>query len=228
MLNIMAGSSHWFQVHDQLPFAILKKTIRDSFYKYFGVSSTEPGATLEIRMAEFYEAEKSAFNPKAVRDSFSMVGLHPWDKKLILKNCRENSPVDPESGESSMIDDLAKKISMYSDKKRDEIESLRSTVKHAQVPTPKKPRRRERAEKQYRRSQVQDDDGEADTSRDKTMSDTDELPKKRAKPMHVDRKTCASEGCQKTHFWSKKWFFCQKCNKNFCEEHKDELYHHQC
>ena len=25
MLNIMAGSSHWFQVHDQLPFAILKK-----------------------------------------------------------------------------------------------------------------------------------------------------------------------------------------------------------
>jgi len=25
MLNIMPGSSHWFQVHDQLPFAILKK-----------------------------------------------------------------------------------------------------------------------------------------------------------------------------------------------------------
>ena len=95
--------------------------MRDSFYKCFGVSSTEPGATLEIRMAEFYEAEKSAFNPKAVRDSFAMVGLHPWDIKLILKNCRENSPVDPESDESSIIDDLAKKICMYSDKKRDEM-----------------------------------------------------------------------------------------------------------
>ena len=176
----MAGSSHWFQVHDQLSFAILKKTMRDSLYKYFGVSSTEPGATVKIRMAEFYEAEKSAFNPKAVRDSFAMVGLHPWDKKLILKNCRENSPVDPESGESSMIDDLAKKICMYSDKKRDEIESIRSTVKHA--------------EKEYRKSHVQDDDGEADTSGDKSMSETDELHKKRAKSMHVDRKICASEG----------------------------------
>jgi len=29
MLNIMPGSSHWFQVHDQLPFAILKNSMED-------------------------------------------------------------------------------------------------------------------------------------------------------------------------------------------------------
>ena len=28
MLNIMPGSSHWFQVHDQYPFAILKNSIQ--------------------------------------------------------------------------------------------------------------------------------------------------------------------------------------------------------
>ena len=29
LINIMPGSSHWFQVHDQEPFAILKKSVSD-------------------------------------------------------------------------------------------------------------------------------------------------------------------------------------------------------
>ena len=36
MLNIMPGSSHWFQVHDQLPFAILKKKLMIEKNRYFG------------------------------------------------------------------------------------------------------------------------------------------------------------------------------------------------
>ena len=32
MINIMAGSSHWFQVHDQLPFPKLKNYMRANFY----------------------------------------------------------------------------------------------------------------------------------------------------------------------------------------------------
>ena len=35
MLNIMAGSSHWFQVHDQLPFAGLKNCLKSQFYDCF-------------------------------------------------------------------------------------------------------------------------------------------------------------------------------------------------
>ena len=92
--------------------------MRDNFYKCFGVSPTEPAPNLELRMAEFYKAEESAFIPTSVRESFAMVGLSPWDKDLILKNCRENSPVTPESEESGMIDDLSKKICEYSEKKK--------------------------------------------------------------------------------------------------------------
>ena len=228
MLNIMAGSSHWFQVHDQLPFAILKKKMGTSFYKCFGRNSTDPEATLITRMAQFYEAEKDAFDPQSVRKSFAMVGLQPWNKNLILKNCRENSPAGSDSIENSMIDDLARKISMYSEKKRDEIERLRSTVKHVEIETSKKSIRRKYTEKDYSKNPVQDKEGTVDSSLEKNMHIATEMPKKRAKLMHVDCKTCASEGCGKTHFWSKKWVFCQKCNKNFCEEHKDELYHHQC
>ena len=35
MLNIMPGSSHWFQVHDQKPFAILKKKTDRQFLRCF-------------------------------------------------------------------------------------------------------------------------------------------------------------------------------------------------
>ena len=185
MLNIMAGSSHWFQVHDQLPFAILKKKMRDCFYKCFGVSSTQPGPTLETRMAEFYESEKYAFDPKVVRRSFALVGLHPLDKTLILKNCQENCPVVPESDEGSMIDDLAQKIVMYSEKKRSEIESLRATVKRAEVTTTEKPQRRGRPKKDCPKKQVKGCKRGADTSHDEIMSDASEKPKKRAKPMRV-------------------------------------------
>jgi len=65
-------------------------------FKSFGISSTRPGDTLETRMGEFYEAEKDALDPQSVRESFALVGLHPWNKSLILKNCRENSPVVPQ------------------------------------------------------------------------------------------------------------------------------------
>ena len=35
LINIMPGSSHWFQVHDQLPFAILKKKDDVKFLQIF-------------------------------------------------------------------------------------------------------------------------------------------------------------------------------------------------
>jgi len=202
--------------------------MRASFYKCFGSSSAEPSATLETRMAEFYEAEKDAFDPQAVKDSFASVGLHPWDKPKIFRLCRENCPVDPESDVDSMLSDLAMKISMYSEMQTKGRESLRSSVKHAGVATPKKPERRPRPKKDTSENQVQEGTGGSSSSSAKTMSDSLEVPNKRSRLMHVDRKTCASKGCQKTHFWSKKWVSCPKCKKNFCEEHKDELYHHHC
>ena len=85
VLNIMPGSSHWFQVHDQKPFAILKKKMGVCFYKYFSDFSTDLSATLKTRMAEFCEAEKDAFDPQIVRNLFAIVGLIPWKKKLIFR-----------------------------------------------------------------------------------------------------------------------------------------------
>ena len=127
-----------------------------------------------------------------------------------------------------MISDLAMKIGMYSEMDTKKRDSLRSSVTHAGVTTPKKTEKRPRPKKDTSEDQVQEDTSGSGSSYAKTMSDAIELPQKSSRLMHVERKTCASKGCQKTHFWSKKWVFCPKCKKNFCEEHKDELRHHHC
>ena len=228
MINIMAGSSHWFQVHDQLPFAQLKKQMMLDFYTCFSEDLTDPEATLELRMAKFYEAERKALEPKLLLDSFDAVGLQPYDPEKIRKNCRENSPVTARSEETGMLDDLAQKMIMYSDKRRKEIQCARSSVKHANASTAKLAKKRKSAGKACPKDDAMEDGGGLDSSSVKSMDIASELPAKRTKNMQVERKTCASIGCQKSHFWSKKWVSCPKCYKNFCEIHKDEIHHHKC
>ena len=56
LLTIMPGSSHWFQVHDQEPFAELKKSLIIIFYDVFADPDPDHGATLDLRLGEFYKA----------------------------------------------------------------------------------------------------------------------------------------------------------------------------
>ena len=55
-----------------------------------------------------------------------------------------------------------------------------------------------------------------------------EPPKKRQRKMHCCEKPCTVEGCQKTHFWSKKWAECSKCKRNFCPAHAHLIHQHRC
>jgi len=209
-------------------FAELKKQMMLDFYNCFSSTSTEPGAALELRMSKFYEAEMKALNPKLVRDSFAIVDLQSWDPILNLENCRKQTPVTPQSDETGMIDDLAQAMTTYETEKQKEIELARSSVRRASDPTTKIPKRRERSAEGCSKAQTVQCNGASDSSDGSSVSVSPEVPVKRAKIMHVDRKTYASRGCQNTHLWSKKWVSCPKCHKNFCEIHKDEIHHHQC
>jgi len=59
-LNIMPGSSHWFQVHDQQPFGQLKKNMRDLKNQNPTQISAEPELRNMIFMVRFGEVEKEA------------------------------------------------------------------------------------------------------------------------------------------------------------------------
>jgi len=57
-------------------------------------------------MANFYKAEKKTLNPKLLRESFAVVCLQQWNKQLILRNCREQSPDTLDSDENGIINEL--------------------------------------------------------------------------------------------------------------------------
>jgi len=91
-INIMPGSSHWFQVHDQEPFGILKKSISDEKKIFSPPAAAKSRDRRTISMSQFYKAEANAFKPSAVRKAFRDVGLLPWNPEIIKQHCEENCP----------------------------------------------------------------------------------------------------------------------------------------
>ena len=95
-INIMPGSSNWFQVHDQEPFGLLKKSISEEKIKSPVPVSVESQLKNTISMARFYKAEAKAFTPSVVKKAFKSVGLVPWDPEKIEKMCQEHSSTPAE------------------------------------------------------------------------------------------------------------------------------------
>ena len=77
----MPGSSHWFQVHDQTPFANLKNEMALLKSELKPSDSVPPEDRKMISMAMFYHAERKAFAASNVKGSFARVGLWPWNPK---------------------------------------------------------------------------------------------------------------------------------------------------
>ena len=82
-INIMPGSSHWFQVHDQEPFGILKKSYFDEKNTFSPPAAAQSRVRRTISTAQFYEAEAKAFRPRIVAEAFRKVGLLPWSPDTI-------------------------------------------------------------------------------------------------------------------------------------------------
>ena len=92
-INIMPGSSHWFQLHDQQPFGLLKKNMAHEKFDVSVPLSLESEGRRTISMDMFYNVEVQTFKPSIVRYAFESVGLVPWNTTRIWKICQHNSPL---------------------------------------------------------------------------------------------------------------------------------------
>ena len=95
LFYIMPGSSHWFQVHDQLPFANLKKSMTDTKNTISPIFSLPPLERRKLLMAIFYDAEKKASATHILTRSFADVGLWPFNPDRIFEICEKHSPARP-------------------------------------------------------------------------------------------------------------------------------------
>ena len=141
MLNIMAGSSHWFQVHDQQPFGILKKKMAEKKSEFSGCFSPEPNVRRKQLMCMFYEAEACAFQPHVVRKAFADVGLSPWNPERIRDVAKKHSDSQSLENESDRVQELVKKSIALEEEKRAELDKMLSQMEPAEVKSAKKVKR---------------------------------------------------------------------------------------
>ena len=89
MLPIMVRTPQWFQVYDQQPFAILKKSMgrtNNGFSRVISLGPKEMNAFMEDI---FMTVESKALVPENVQKSFADLGLYPWNPDA-LENCVGN------------------------------------------------------------------------------------------------------------------------------------------
>jgi len=133
MYNIMPGSSHWFQVHDQQPFGGLKKKMKEAKYSLWTSTMDEPTDGPGILTHLFYQAEEGAFERKILKKTFDDVGLWPWNPEKIRKNCEEHCPVVRQPKESRLVKKLLKIISDIDEEKRVTLERMKMNTRRARV-----------------------------------------------------------------------------------------------
>ena len=109
--TIMPGSSHWFQVHDQIPFGTLKKKMADVKNNLSRASSLEPKVMQDFLMGVFSIAESEGLAPSALVKSFEEVGLWPWNPQRIRDLCQKHCP-PPSQLSSSRVERKLERIMM--------------------------------------------------------------------------------------------------------------------
>ena len=88
MYNIMPHSSHWFQVHDQKPFAILKQQLEARRNNVTSLAHHDPSVRRLAFADNLYHAEIKAYAPAVHSKSFKDVGLYPWNPSRIRERCQ--------------------------------------------------------------------------------------------------------------------------------------------
>ena len=133
MYNIMPGTSHWFQVHDQQPFGALKKKMTEGKFQLWKSSATQAEDSMDLFTCLFYQAEMDAFETQVIRKTFADVGLWPWNPQKIMQNCRENCPEDSPLKKSRLIKQLLKIIDDIDQSKKRFVEQMMQEMKKEQV-----------------------------------------------------------------------------------------------
>ena len=183
-INIMPGSSHWFQVHDQQPFGLLKKVMREEKIKNPTPISAPPEVKKTLNMSRFYEAERRALAILVVRKGFRNVGLWPWNAAKILKICEEHSPVPSQLISSDLMRVTADAINVCEQEKLAALREMMSRLKPVEVKKAKIGKKRKGPDHVCRKSLEEEDkkEGASASGKDKDMAAEPPMKRKRGRP----------------------------------------------
>ena len=227
-INIMPGSSHWFQVHDQQPFGILKKTFSEEMQTSSAPVAAESKVKQTVSMAQFYKAEEKAFQPEVVQEAFRVVGLYPWSPEIIKSNCTENSPTLAEQVSSESVKAAVIAIKECEKEKLQQCREMVEDMEPVEVECVQKAKKRVRRESVCVRTTEDGGEGKRQSKSGKKKDMPSAPPQKKARRVSLGRIRCCVEGCGKKVICTKNWTKCSKCQKDFCPSHAKLFRNHVC
>jgi len=215
MYNIMAGSSHWFQVHDQLPFALLKKMMIVKKNQFLRSIPATPEARKIKLLCMFYEAEAIAFQPHVLRDSFRSTGLWPFDENIIRKACQEHCSCLPQLTKDDMVNGIMQIIKDIDAEEEAAYQQILSKMKEVEVIPIEEVRKRLSRDESSLVSAEDDTDGNSSLMKRKKRRIAIKPHAKLEQKMKTTHVVCSANGCQRKHYGSKKMVFLFKMQKEF-------------
>ena len=138
MLSIMVGMPQWFQVYDQQPFAILKKSMGRTNNGFSRVTSLGPKEMNAFMEDIFMTVESKALVPENVQKSFADLGLYPWNPDTTGELCRKHCHHPTLLNATSWLRKLGKIISNNSAEQKAKQTILRVLQKHMVLDSRKK------------------------------------------------------------------------------------------
>ena len=232
MYNTMPHSPHWFQVHEQKPFEILKQQLEASRSNVTSLAHHDPSVRRLAFAGNLYHAEVKAYAQSVLSNSFKDMGTCPWNPDRIRELCQMDATSATPDAMSIAVEllvqkmqehdaELAKRVKSYTARLEEASPSMTGTLCFSAV------EERKRHDEPPHSPLHQKQSGSPATKRCNVAIATAGPTHKHAR-LDASRELCSEPTCQKSHFRSTKWVTCPTCNKTFCPVHASNLRKHQC
>ena len=138
---LVANTSHWLQVLDDKPFALLKRfqPVLSQQRVIDALLTSQPVRDCFIGAA--YEAERRAMTPKAIKAAFKNVGLFPFDRMRVMELAHMNLGMGAAGADVASLcvaaaGSVLRRAQMKAVHDREETARGRAAVKNAKIYSP--------------------------------------------------------------------------------------------
>lgn len=230
--TIMSNCSHWFQLHDQHPFAALRRSLNAQLKHIDWTRDMSPQDRRQIVADAFYQAEDIALDPSVVTKALAAIHIMPFNPHKIIEIAKERSHAVPPKHDDPLVQGVIKGVDEFLKTQREFKAAAAARVEVKEVPASGNfvfsPQARAAAVQMAAAAAQKVEETKAAKAKAKEAREEDVREAKRRKAEERLASTCQNAGCTKYYKSSPAWVKCERCNAHFCPKHKRDMDSHAC
>lgn len=230
MWTIMKNTSHWFQVHDQYVFAVLKRVLARLLGEIDWTSDITTETRKALASACLFKAIDEALKPETVLKSFEKTGMEPYDPVKIQNMANERSHLAAPKGHRQSVEETLRAVQTYLVGQKEVKESLLSSVTTGAFTNDDaftfSPESRLEAMREREAKAAEETAEKARKAAEKESRKAEVEKQRQEGEANKLANTCYVEECGKICRGGQAWGECAGCHKKFCPTHKKNIPQH--